>query len=124
MYAVKAERGRSEGVVRADTQRERVLAFRVVGRNCVVALRRIKHMHSFGIGIDVVGRWGVAILFVVTFIFIVLLGGVVEQLVSIHGPLVRTDDELAQEFVAQAVEVLAVKLRLRALLEVLLCCKG
>ena len=44
--------------------------------------------------------------------------GSAQQLVSIRGPLVRANDELAEELVAQAVEVVTVELCVVALLEV------
>lgn len=45
---------------------------------------------------------------------------VVKHFISNRGPLVCTDDELAQELVAQGVEIITVELGGRALLEVLL----
>lgn len=45
---------------------------------------------------------------------------VVEPLMPIRRPLVRADDELAQELVAQTIKVVAVELGLRALLQVFL----
>jgi hypothetical protein len=49
-----------------------------------------------------------AIVISVRFVAIVLRLCVVQKLVSTARPLVRTDDKLAQELVAQAVEVFAV----------------
>lgn len=54
----------------------------------------------------------------VVIVFVLVLDLRREQLDAIVRPLVRTNDELAQELVAQAVEVLAVELGILALLKV------
>ena len=51
----------------------------------------------------------------------VVRGSLREQGRPVRGPLVRTNDELAQEFVAKAVEVVAVKFRGLSVSEVFLC---
>ncbi|KAK0941221.1 hypothetical protein LTR29_007213 [Friedmanniomyces endolithicus] len=52
---------------------------------------------------------------------VVLVIRLIEELVASWRPLVRADDELAQELVAQAVEIVAVEFGGGALFEVALC---
>ena len=55
---------------------------------------------------------------VLVVVFLLVLGLRCKQVHAIVRPLVRTNDELAQELVAQAVEVFALELSVLALLQI------
>ena len=62
-----------------------------------------------------------AIVFIVIFIFHVIILLRIEQDRSILRPLVRANDELAQELVTQTVKVVAVEFRVGAVPEICFC---
>ena len=61
------------------------------------------------------------VLFVVVVVVLTALAVPLQLLVSAARSLVRADDELAEELVAQGVKVVAVELGAATLFEVLLC---
>ena len=94
-------------------------------------LRRLSPAGSRSVD-EIVARQEVVLVFVIVLAFIPGIGRVLitfvllllrdpEQRRTIRRPLVRANDELAEELVAEAVEVAAVELGVGALLEVLLC---
>ena len=58
---------------------------------------------------------------VIAFAVGVVVGNGIEQGRTIAGPLIRANDELAQEFIAERVEVQPIVLSVLAILQIALC---
>ena len=76
------------------------------------------HRENAVFGVIIVRVVVCSYIMVLVVVFLLMLGLRCKQVHAIVRPLVRTNDELAQELVAQAVEVFALELSVLALLQI------